>query len=507
MNKISFPVQSYVSGRFQSSRQGRLWHRQNPYRLDQSLYSWTEDLELLDEAVIDAKKGFQVWRSYSLEKRLEYLERLKTSLQKREKEIATAISLESGKAFWESTVEAQALASKIDITREISLPMMKQMEGFGRQTSSSEFRFHPHGICAVYGPFNFPLHLAHGHIVPALMMGNVVLFKPSEYTNASASLYSQAFEEAGFPSGVYQCVLGGAQLGENISRHPDVDAIFFTGSALVGRKITEASFETHGDFRRLIALELGGKNASIVHEDADLDLAVASCLFSAYATTGQRCTCSSRIFVHQRLIKDFEKRFLQKLTQLSYGDPFQSQTFMGPLIHPASLTNFLKHLETARSEGFESLKESETVDSNSCVVSPSLYRSSNPHRDHLQSSLQQEFFGPNSILIPYERTEDLVTWHEATPYGLAASVFSSSAAFFDRMDHELKVGLLNWNRPSVGASSKLPFGGWKASGNHWPAGSFASLYCARPRSYVTAESNPGLSHLPQNIQNLWMTEK
>lgn len=467
------------------------------------LYEFCDASSLLDEAVEKGQKGFQVWRKTTAQNRKAKILQLKASLQKREQALGEAIARESGKALWESRIEAKALSQKIDITLEISLPLMESLESFGRIQNESEFQFKPRGLCAVYGPFNFPLHLANGHIIPALLMGNSLLFKPSEFTSLSSQLYADAFEEAGFPEGVFQVLLGGKELGQKMASHPNIDAIFFTGSSEVGRSIVETSVKTHGDFRRLVALELGGKNASIVHQDADLEGAIAACLFSAFASTGQRCTCSSRLFVHSDRVDEFSTKFVKKAQALRYGDPFLEGVFMGPLIHQAAKERTLNRLAEAKADGFVSLLDSVETEKKDSLLSPSVYLASKPELDVKKTALREEFFGPNTIVVPYERTEDLIRWHEATDYGLACSVFSSSRDFFDEIDESLQVGLLNWNRPSVGASSKLPFGGWKRSGNHWPAGSFASLYCAQPRSYVYGPAEIDRAGLPAGIQSLW----
>jgi len=508
MSAYPFPlpsVQSYVGGKFITSKAGRLWKRENPFKLSQILYEWTENLDLADEAIERARDAWPEWKQKPLKDRIAVVNKLHAGFLKREREIAFCISRESGKALWEAQAEAKALSAKIKLTVDFMLPMMQQLEEAARE-ESSYFKFLSRGVCTVYGPFNFPVHLANGHIIPALLFGNVVIFKPSEYTSASASLYSQVFQEAGFPVGVYQMLLGGVEVGKRLAADPRIDGIFFTGSSKVGKQIVNQVLDTHKDFRTIVALELGGKNAAIVHEDADLDLAVSSCILSSFATAGQRCTCSSRIFVHENIYANFRDVFLAKTKLLKTGDPLAQDTFIGPMIHSQAVERYMKSLETSRDEGFQVLLESEQLDASSCVLSPSVYESQSPETDSTKFSLQEEFFGPNTILVPYSDVDELVRWHERTPYGLATSLFSPSQELFDHLDQRIQVGLFNWNRPTVGASSKLPFGGWKRSGNHWPAGSFSGFYCSQPRSYLVGPSLFDKTLLPASLRLVWEEE-
>ena len=223
-------------------------------------------------------------------------------------------------------------------------------------------------------------------------------------------------------------------------------------------------------------------------------------MMSAYASAGQRCTCASRLFVHESLVDRCIQSIQSKLPSIQPAAPEKSDTFMGPLVHQQALQNFLAKLKAARLQGFEVLVDSEPLDPNTCLVSPSLYLSTQPEQQTQTSSLQEEFFGPNTIVIPYSTQEQLFEWHERADFGLALSVYSQSKEFFEEVDRNTSTGLLNWNKPTVGASGSLPFGGTKKSGNNWPACMFSYFYCAQPKSYLIDQTGFSKEELPKNLQ-------
>jgi len=297
-------VEAYLDGQFRSAIKGREWTDLQPYRLNEPLCQWREDTTFVNEAVSVADREFRRFSSLPRGERINLLHRLKQCLEKREAEIENLITLETGKARWESRQEAKALSSKIQITLDTVLPLVEQIEGTGR-TNKQEMKLLPRGVCAVIGPFNFPLHLANGHIIPALLAGNTVIFKSSEHSPLCAGLYARCFQEAGFPTGAFQMLPGGADLGKALVENPLVKGIFFTGSYQNGRRITQQLMETRSDLATLAALEMGGKNACIIFEDADFDRALGESILSAFATAGQRCSCASRIFVQKPLLEKF----------------------------------------------------------------------------------------------------------------------------------------------------------------------------------------------------------
>lgn len=499
-NNRDFFKGAYVGNEFVYSKKGTSWCQKNPFNLEQ-IFEWHDQSEFVDTAIENAQKAFEKWSRLSQDQRNHYLLQLQSSFKKREAQFEELIILEAGRTRWEARQEAQALSKKIQVSMETMLPLIKEMEE-KNSSAGQRLSFKARGLCVVLGPFNFPVHLANGHIIPALLAGNVILFKPSEYGVACANLYTEAIQEAGFPAGVFQLLPGDGQLGKQLVEHKKIDAVFFTGSYENGRKITESILKSRNHLSTMLALEMGGKNALVVHEDAYFELAISSALFSSFASAGQRCTCSSRIFVHNKHLEKFTDVFVEKTKKLKWGDPQDEKTFMGPLIHKRAVQNYIESLQKAKADGLEVLLDSTQPIEKSCLVTPAVYKSSEPQEDVFKYALQEEFFGPQTTIIPYQTNEDLKFLHEASMYGLATSVFSASQEFFDFCDQSFDVGLLNWNKPSVGASSSLPFGGSKKSGNNWPAGLFSYFYCTRPRSSLLGESKLDSAQFPKSLQEV-----
>lgn len=496
-----------ISGEFFKSKTGTEWIHSNPFHLDEVYFSWFEDESLVSKAINAGHEAFRKWKLKGISERASLLKKLAELFAKNESLIGELIARETGKAIWEAKAEASALSSKIRISLDIMLPAVQALEKIGFQEKRQYMRFKPRGLCAVLGPFNFPLHLANGHIVPALLAGNTVIFKPSEFSPTCASFYSSLIQEAGFPSGVFQCLPGGASTGKKLVESPYIRGVFFTGSYAVGRSITQNLLQTRPDLDTLAALEMGGKNATIVHEDADIKKAVAETWMSAYVTAGQRCACTSRVFVHTQIYSEFKKYFLEGIKQIKIGDPLDPENFMGPMIHEKAMNSFFEKLQQAQNQGLKALVDSKKLKSRSCLSSPSIYESENPETDTQTEALKEEFFGPHCVLIPYRSIEELIDWHERAPYGLVTSVFSKSQSFIDKLDQEIEVGLFNINRGTVGASSQLPFGGRKKSGNNWPAGIFSYFYCVSPRSYLEEEPGFESTKLPASLQSALETLK
>lgn len=492
---------SYIENQFILSEKGIRHSNINPFNLKTPHFEWMEDTHLARPSVDAAKRAHPAWAALSLEERAKYLANLKASFQKHAQELEDSIILEMGKARWEAKQEVSALSSKIDITLSTMIPAMKSLSEIASTPGESELRFTSRGPTLVIGPFNFPLHLPNGHIIPSLLAGNTVIFKPSETAPATASLYARCFQEAQFPSGVFQMLLGGAQTAERLLEAQEIEAIYFTGSYAVGKLITEKLLRERHHLDTLAALELGGKNATIVHSDADLSKALYEVITSAYATAGQRCSSTSRLLVHESLADQFQSMLLKAIPQIKIGNPLDTATFMGPLVHEKALQGFLKQIARASDERLEILIPNQRISETSCLLSPSLMKTDS--RVALKSSLfKEELFGPNMIMVSYSDFDELVELHESTDYGLVASVFSKSRDFYEKLQKILKVGLLNWNRGTIGASSKLPFGGLKKSGNNWPAGMFSFLYCIRPESCLYEGSSLDLKKVPEPLRSL-----
>lgn len=433
--------------------------------------------EHVDLAVAAAKKAYLPWARLSMDERKNRLMRLKEVFEAHVDEMAQVIARDTGKPLWEAKTEAQALAQKIDITLNYSSQLVaavhlpNALPGVEGVT-----RFKPRGVMSVIGPFNFPAHLPNGHIIPALLMGNTVVYKPSEQTPAVGQLYAKMFERAEFPAGVFNMVQGLAEVGRKIVLHEDVDGILFTGSYEVGLKIKQ---ETLTHYWKIVALEMGGKNATIVWEDADLDKAVYETVVGAFMTSGQRCACTSRIFVHEKIADVFTERFYQAAKRLSIGH-WSENPFMGPLINESSVEKYLRFQEIAKRENCESLMRGKVLDLKwkGHYVTPSICLVQKYDAESIYQ--KSEIFGPNVSITRVQDFDETISMVNSTGYGLVAALFTKNRSLYEKALLECKVGLLNWNRTTNGASSKMPFGGMGKSGNDRASAHFAINYCAVP---------------------------
>ena len=344
------------------------------------------------------------------------------------------------------------------------------------------------GVMAVLGPFNFPAHLPNGHIVPALIAGNTVVFKPSERTPGTGDLLCQLWDRAGLPEGVLQIVHGGGDVGAWLVEQP-IDGILFTGSHSVGCAIHRSMA---GRPEVMLALEMGGNNPLIVYHADDLDAAAYVTAVSAYASAGQRCTCARRLIVPEDArVETLLNKIGQYCKQLRVGLPGDDPPpFMGPLISTESADRVIEAQAALITNGAIALVPAERVDRNPALMRPGLIDVTG-----LQHRNDEEVFGP---LLQVIRVPDFLTAiaeANRTAYGLAAFLLSDDAEAFERFRQHIRAGVVNWNQATIGASGRLPFGGLGASGNHRPSGFFAADYCSD--AVATLEST-GLS-MPATI--------
>lgn len=403
-----------------------------------------------------------------------------------------AIAREVGKPVWESKTELTAMTNKVDVTIGDSLKLIQDYElPQIMDNTLGVCRHRPLGVMAVIGPFNFPGHLPNGHIVPALLTGNTVIFKPSEKAPLVGQLMAECFHEAGFPPGVFNMVQGEKEVGRRLCVHDRVDGVLFTGSYEVGTRIKQDTLQQHW---KLLALEMGGKNPAIVWEDANLDVALHETLVGAFLTAGQRCSATSRIIVHNRILEPFVEKFHARAKAFSIGHPLDNP-FMGPLVEQGSVDRYMKFLGIAQREGCEIIMRGKALEIGvqGNYVTPSICVVKNATLDSSRRSVYQqtELFAPNVAILGVNSIEEAIAQANCTQYGLVTSVFTQNRKIYDQCLDDLAMGLVNWNKSTVGASSRLPFGGLKKSGNHFPTAVSASLYCTTPvASLEVAEPKP-----------------
>jgi len=441
-----------------------------PSNTEQLLWSFNVDYDCVESIVESASSGFKFWRKFSLEKRIQLLKKFQEKVASKKELIARAIALEVGKPLWEAMTEASALVAKVDVTINNSLPRIKDLKIENLMPGTNGHVYHrPIGPCLIIGPFNFPCHLANTQILSALISGNSIIFKPSEKTAISGQLLIECFHEAGFPKGVVNMIQGDGEVARRLTNHKSIKGLFFTGSKEVGQKILK---DTSNDLSKLVALELGGKNPSIVHQDAEVDLVLEELIKASFLTTGQRCTSTGIVPIHKSLINEVVEKFHHLTKRLIVDHPiaFEQEPFMGPLIDKASLDSYLLYMGMAKREGIEEVMRGKHLSDKKFqghYVSPSIHLC---HKWNEQSHfLQSEIFGPNCTFVPYEDIEEAIQIANSTEYGLASSVFTKDEDIFLKCLEDIDAGLVNLNRSTCGANAKLPFGGVKNSGNYRPA--------------------------------------
>lgn len=442
----------------------------------------------VDRAVATAHAAFPAWSRRPLAEREAILRAFARQLTAGTDAMARAISREVGKPHWEALTEVQSMTGKIEITIEAHARRCAEF-----RNSLGLTRFKPHGVVAVLGPFNFPGHLPHGHIAPALLAGNTVVFKPSEFAPAVAELTAAHWAAAGLPAGVLQVVPGGRETGAALAAHPGIAGLFFTGSARAGLALN-AFLAPHPE--KILALEMGGNNPLVVHRVADHAAAVLLTLQSAYLSAGQRCTCARRLIVPAGGEGDaFIARLVAGLGGLRTGaSTDRPEPFMGPVISAAAAQRLLDAQHDLLARGAAALVPMRHLRAGTGLVSPALLDVS-----AVRDRGDEEHFGPLLQLVRVPDFAAAITEANRTAYGLAAGLISDDAVLYARFFAEVRAGLINWNQPLTGASSGAPFGGIGRSGNHRPSAYFAADYCSYPVASVEVPALQLPAQLPPGL--------
>jgi succinylglutamic semialdehyde dehydrogenase len=439
-----------------------------PADLGQVLWEAGVFYDHIEAVVQSSQKGFEAWRKTSFEERIGYLKKYQEIVRSKKDEIALALALEVGKPLWEAKTEAAALDSKVTVTITDSYQRIKQETIKDVMPKiDGHIVYKPLGPSFVIGPFNFPCHLANGQILSALLAGNSVIFKPSEKTIYSAQLMMECFHAAGFPAGVINFINGTGHTAGKLTSDKRIKGVFFTGSKGVGLKILE---NTHKDLNKLVALELGGKNSTIIHHDTNISHALPELLRACFLTSGQRCTSTSMILIHKKIEQEFINQFKAVTEKIRVGHPTSTpDPFMGPLIDQEAEKLYFDFCNFGKQEGAEEIISPRMLDVGfqGHYVSPSIHYAKKPNLEG--KFIQEEIFGPNCFFVPYDDIEEAIKIVNCTQYGLAASVFTRSSDIYQLCLRDIDAGLINLNRSTVGATARLPFGGLKNSGNHHPA--------------------------------------
>ncbi len=447
------------------------------------------DGSAVDAAVSRARRAQPTWREAGFEARAEVLHRFRDGVREARDELAVLIAREMGKAHWDALGEAALIPGKVDATLETGMGLVAPIEaGAGARAT-----FHPRGVLAVLGPFNFPAHLPNGHIVPALATGNTVVFKPSDLTPAVGEWIVRQWRRARLPEGVLEIVQGRAETGRNLAVHPDIDGVLFTGSYAVGRALREATLDQP---RKLLVLEMGGNNAIVVCADADLDRAAAETALSIGATTGQRCSCAGRLFVERGVADAFAAKLTGLLRGAKIGPPLEPGVFMGPLVSESAFKTVSRYRDLAAEAGGERLLLVEP-DRPPPYVGAGLVRFDGLDQSH--GYQRDEIFGPEAALYSFGDFDEAIAAVNDSEYGLVASIFTADRSRYEYSVGRIRTGLLNWNRGTIGASGRLPFGGMGQSGNDRPAGITATVYCTVPQAHLEGAASFDPGSLPPGL--------
>lgn len=448
---------------------------------------FTANSDEVSTAFSAAKKAFKKWAILSVSKRIAYLQAFARQVEAIYEPLSTLIAAETGKPLWEAKTEVRAVIAKVDLSIKAYRERTSAVE-ISLTDASGHIRYKPHGVIAVIGPYNFPAHLSNGHIVPALLSGNTIVYKPSELTPNVAEMIMDCWHKSGIPSGVINCIQGGGETAKNLLQQ-DIQGVYFTGSFKTGLAIHQ-QFANHPEI--ILALEMGGNNPLIIDNHVDLPAALYLTLLSTLITSGQRCTCARRILIPDNEFGDsFISRFIQLCQSVKIGpyteDP---EPFMGPVIHHQQALIHLESQKKLQQSGGTALLKMALLKENTGFLSPGVIDMS-----EVQHPQDEEIFAPLVQVYRYSDFTHALNLANKTRYGLAAGLISNSVEHYNEFYTNIKAGIINWNKPTTGASSSLPFGGIGRSGNHRPSAYFAADYCAYP---IASLEQPILS-TPQTL--------
>jgi RHH-type transcriptional regulator, proline utilization regulon repressor / proline dehydrogenase / delta 1-pyrroline-5-carboxylate dehydrogenase len=468
---------NFVNGAFIAPAGSALVSR-NPAADGAVVFETATSVAAVGEAAAAAAAAQPAWGRLTMAERASALDRLKQAITARGDALAEAIVLETGKLRSEARTEIQTLINRFDLARTAVAA-----EATGKAIApGEELRYQPLGVVGVIGPFNFPLHLCHAHVIPALLTGNTVVVKPSDLTPLCGQRYAEAVQAANLPAGVVNLVLGTGEVGAALVEQPAVRGLCFTGSWAVGRRILAASLDRP---ELLVALELGGKNTCIVLDDCALRQAVHEVVVGGYLSAGQRCTGTERVLVHRKIADRFIAALAAVVRELTFGHPDDPAVFAGPLVSQAALAKVDAALDTARKAGAEAVVPGQRRPGG-------YYRTASLHRlpdgvHHVAGYTDVEVFGPDLCVEVIDSDDEAIAVINASAYGFANAVFTGSSARFEHIHARTRSGILNRNRSTNLASPRLPFGGVGKSGNYRATGAWAARNVTSP---VAVLENP-----------------
>jgi succinylglutamic semialdehyde dehydrogenase len=431
--------------------------------------------------VAAARQAWPEWAAMAFAKRVDLLKRFAERLKANGEPLADLIARETGKPLWEARTEVESVANKVDISVKAYAERSAQRRSEGAMGSRTAVRHKPHGVLAVLGPYNFPAHLPNGHIIPALLAGNAVVFKPSEKTPAVGEMLINLYREAGIPEGVVRLVQGGPDEGKALVVHRDIDGVLFTGSARAGIAINRA-LAARPD--RIVALEMGGNNPIVAWDTADMTNAATLIVQSAFLSAGQRCSNARRLIIKDSLAQPLLEAVKKLTDRLIVGAPHdEPQPYMGPVIDNDTADGLMDSFLYLISNGGTAVRFMTRPDERLPFLTPGIVDITN-----ITERPDVELFGPLLQVVRVPDFDAAIAEANATAYGLSASLIGGNATDYDQFWANVRAGVINWNKPTNGAASNQPFGGVGLSGNHRPSAYYAADYCAYPVSSSEADA-------------------
>lgn len=427
----------------------------------------------VDEIVARSRRAWPAWAAQPLSTRMELVRRFANEVRKDAEKLATVIARETGKPLWEARTEVESVVNKVEISIRAYAERTAQRKLDNAMQGTASLRHKPHGVMAVLGPYNFPAHLPNGHIVPALIAGNTIVFKPSEKTPATAELLVNCFHRAGISAAVVQLLIGGPAEGQALVAHDGIDGVLFTGSAHTGIAINR-KLATRPD--KILALEMGGNNPIVVWDTPKITDAAAIVVQSAFTSAGQRCTAARRLIVKSTIYEPLLAEVKRLADRIIVGAPFDEPApFMGPVIDNQAADGLTESFLYLLSHGGKAIKHLIRPRDDLPFLSPAIIDVS-----AVKDKPDVELFGPMLQVSQADDLDAAIAEANKTRFGLSASLIGGTPQEYNRFWANVRAGVINWNRPTNGASSAAPFGGVGLSGNHRPSAYYAADYCAYP---------------------------
>ncbi len=434
---------------------------------------WRGKVGNVDEVVGRARRAWPAWAAQPLSNRIELVRRFANEVRKESDKLARLIARETGKPLWEARTEVESVINKVEISVRAFAERTGQRKLDNALQGTAALRHKPHGVMAVLGPYNFPAHLPNGHIIPALIAGNAVVFKPSEKTPATGELLAQCFHRAGISAALVQVLIGGPAEGQALVAHDGIDGVLFTGSAHTGIAINR-KLAARPD--KMVALEMGGNNPMVVWDTPKISDAAVLIIQSAFTSAGQRCTAGRRLIVKGSLYDAVVGEVKRLADRIIVGAPFDEPApFMGPVIDNQAADGLTESFLYLLSHGGKAIKHLVRQQDDLPFLSPSIIDVT-----AMKERPDVELFGPLLQVVRVDDFDEAIAEANNTRFGLAASLIGGTPADYNRFWANIRAGVVNWNRPTNGASSAAPFGGIGLSGNHRPSAYYAADYCAYP---------------------------